>query len=116
MKVIIAGGRDCNDKSILAEAILNSGFNITEIVSGGATGADALGEAFAKEFMIPLTKFDAQWATHGKAAGPIRNKEMAEYVGKLGGLIALWDGNSGGTLDCINKCKDQGVMIHIERY
>ena len=43
MKVIIAGSRNFTDYKVLQDAIKNSGFKITEVVSGGAKGVDSLG-------------------------------------------------------------------------
>ncbi len=68
--------------------------NISEVVSGGAIGVDLSGENFANIFGFKLKKFPADWETHGKAAGPIRNKQMAEYADAL---LLIWDGKSKGS-------------------
>lgn len=70
----------------------------TEIVSGGAKGADQVGERFAEQEGIPVQRFEPDWDEHGKAAGPIRNEEMAEYADVL---VAFWDGESSGTKSMI---------------
>lgn len=96
MKLIIAGGRDLYLNSPLSiEAFLQS-LNIwpTEIVSGGARGIDMLGEEYSANRNITLKVFHADWEEHGKAAGPIRNKQMAEYGDKL---LLIWDGESKGS-------------------
>jgi hypothetical protein len=113
MKVIIAGGRDFNDYLLLLHAVVKANFDITEVVSGGAKGADALGELFARDMDIPLALFPADWDKHGRAAGPIRNGEMAGYADAL---IAMWDGKSSGTRNMINQAKDRGLKVHVERY
>ena len=78
MKVIIAGSRNIVDYEVVKEAIEESQFTIKKVVSGGAKGVDALGERYADEMNIPLVIFFADWNTHGRSAGPIRNKKMAE--------------------------------------
>lgn len=82
MKVVIAGGRDYafsqDDHKILEK--LHSKYHFTEVVSGGARGADYEGELWAKAHNIPLKVFPADWNTHGKSAGYIRNRQMAEYA------------------------------------
>lgn len=78
---------------------------ITEGVSGDAKGADRKGAAWCKYHRIDVDKKEADWKTYGKKAGPIRNSEM-EKVGEA--LIAIWDGQSKGTLDMINKMKKKG--------
>jgi len=76
--VIIAGGRDYHITEI-DEAWLDT-LPIREVVSGGAYGADAGGEEWARKRGIPIKRFPADWNTHGRAAGPIRNRQMAEYA------------------------------------
>lgn len=113
MKVIIAGSRDIKDVQLLKMAIEKSGFDITEVVSGGAAGVDFLGEQWAREHGILLTRFPADWSAYGKAAGPIRNEEMARYVGKEGALLALWDGRSKGTSNMIDMAEKHGLKFII---
>ncbi len=113
MKVIIAGSRDIKDRQLLRLAIEKSGFDITEVVSGGAAGVDSLGEQWAREHGITLTKFPADWSSYGKAAGPIRNEKMAAYVGKEGALLALWDGKSKGTKNMIDNAEKHGLKFII---
>jgi hypothetical protein len=115
MKVIIAGGRDYNNYEELkwfVSSILIATFDI-EIVSGGATGADALGERFAKEYGHKLKIFPADWDKYKWAAGPIRNNEMAEYADAL---IAFWDGKSRGTKNMIDKAKEKGLKVRVKNY
>ena len=90
MKLIIAGGRDYvfNAKDIER---LNSIDGITEVVSGGASGADYHGEKWAESKDIPIKKFPADWNKHGNSAGPIRNKQMAIYAD----AVALFPGGRG---------------------
>jgi hypothetical protein len=83
VKVIIAGSRELNDYEFIKSKIKETKFEITEIVSGGARGVDSLGERYAKENNIPVKVFPADWTKFGKAAGPIRNKEMADYGDSL---------------------------------
>lgn len=97
MKLIIAGGRDLTvTPGFLLETILHFSLFPTEIVSGGAQGIDACGEVYADKYKIPLKVFMADWDAHGKAAGPMRNRLMAEY-GDM--LLLIWDGESRGSLN-----------------
>lgn len=111
MKVIIAGGRKITDYELLLRAVLNAGFDITAVVSGGAKGADALGEQFAAEASLPVYKFPAEWDQFGRAAGPIRNELMAKFGDAL---IALWDGKSRGTKHMIEQANKHGLRVHVE--
>ena len=68
------------------------------IVSGGAKGADALAERYAKEKGYQLYVFPAEWEK-GKFAGYERNEKMHKYIStkKDKGCVAFWDGKSKGT-------------------
>lgn len=110
-KVIVAGSRSCPDNKInrdnIRSAILS--FGATEIVSGKCkTGADAIGESLALELGIPLKIFRADWDKHRKAAGPIRNREMAKYADVL---ILIWDGRSKGSLSMLHEASYEGLQI-----
>jgi hypothetical protein len=102
MRVVIAGSRGITDYSVLKDAIAQSDFSITEVVSGCARGVDTLGERWAKEHGIPVKQFWPDWGRFGRAAGKYRNSEMAEYCDA--GII-LWDGESKGTLDMIDRMR-----------
>ena len=76
--------------------------SITEIVSGGAKGANSLAENCAEKNNIPKKLFLPNWKQHGKIAGVVRNWEITNYSDFI--LIFL-DGKSKESLDVINKCK-----------
>lgn len=110
MKVIVAGGRDFTNYALVEEAIKISGFEISQIVSGKAKGVDTLGEVWALANNIPVEAFPADWSQHGRAAGPIRNKQMAEYADAL---IAIWDGESKGTANMIQQARNKRLNVFI---
>lgn len=87
-----------------------SGFEVSEVVSGGARGVDAAGEVWAKGYRIPVRRFPANWKTHGGAAGPIRNGEMAAYADAV---IAIWDGQSRGTADMVRQAEQAGLKVYV---
>ena len=115
MKIIIAGSRNISDGFALSSVMREAGYilkeNIDEIVSGGARGVDRLGEVYAKEQGITIKRFPADWEQYGKAAGYIRNAEMAEYADAL---VVLWDGQSKGTLHMINTAAKKGMPVFIK--
>ena len=100
MKVIIAGSRNIHANSLVAEAVRRSGYNITEVVCGMGLGVDQLGYRWAQHNNIPIKEFPADWKAHGKAAGPIRNRKMAEYGDAA---VIVWDGESTGTRNMIDE-------------
>lgn len=122
MLVIVAGSRKLNDYAIVCKAIEESGFNITRLVTGRATGVDFLGEKWAINHKIPITAFPADWAKYGKKAGPIRNRQMADFLvqnyEEYGGcgLVAVWYSLAHrGTDDMINVATQCGIPKYVHR-
>jgi hypothetical protein len=114
-KAIIAGSRGFSDFQLLyakCEEIF-SGEKEVEIVSGTARGADKLGEHYASLKGYSVRQFPADWDKHGKAAGYLRNKDMADYANCL---IAFWDGESKGTKHMIDLATERGLTVHIINY
>lgn len=112
MRVIVAGSRFITDPAIVAAAIEASGFEITEVVSGCCRGVDRLGEQWAERNGLPVKRFPADWCRYGKRAGPIRNREMADYADAL---VAVWDGRKGGTSDMIDAANERGLQVYVKR-
>lgn len=110
MRTIIAGTRDCTDKTRLIEAITVCGWVPTTVISGTARGVDKLGEIWAEEHSIPCERFPADWDRHGKAAGYRRNEQMAN---NSDALIAIWDGHSRGTKHMIDIAKRNGLRVYV---
>ena len=120
-RIIIAGSRKFNDYPKMVKELDNlrihliNSINPIEIVSGHAPGADTLGEKFAKEYDYPLKIFPAEWDKYGKAAGPIRNEQMAKYAAEAdrGILIAFPIGESRGTKNMIKLAERYGLEVNI---
>jgi hypothetical protein len=104
MKVVVAGSRtiqqDAEIRRTLSRIFKWLNFMPSQIVSGGATGPDKSGESYAAMCGIELVKMPADWTKNGKAAGPIRNRQMAEYADMA---IVFWDGKSAGTKNMITE-------------
>lgn len=115
-RVIIAGGRDFNDYAKLSEAMdfyLGQIDDEIVVLCGLCKGADALGEQYARERGYRLSYHPANWEQHGRAAGPIRNEEMAKSADAL---VAFWDGESRGTMNMIELAKKYRLLVRVKRY
>jgi hypothetical protein len=80
MRLLVFGSRNFDDKETL-EFLLNEFSkkeNIEVVIEGEAPGADTMARQWAKSRRIPVLPFPADWKKHGKAAGPIRNKQMID--------------------------------------
>ena len=97
--------------SIFAFPIYEKKYEIV-ILSGGARGADAIGERYAKENGFKIEKHPAAWNIYGKSAGPRRNKQMAEACDFV---ICFWDGQSRGTESMIEFAKQYNKPFRIKR-
>jgi hypothetical protein len=109
MKTIIAGSRTIKDFGVVCNATLKSGFEITEVVCGMAEGVDKLGRKWAIDASIPVKEFPADWAKFGRAAGLIRNVEMAHYAEAL---ILVWNGVSRGSAHMLLTAQKLGLKIY----
>lgn len=115
-RVIIAGGRLFNDYTYLKESMDYFLQNINDeiiVVCGKARGTDTLGERYAKERGYTVHYFPADWNRYGKAAGYIRNEEMAKNADAL---VAFWDGKSRGTKNMIELANQYKLRVRIKSY
>ena len=120
MKVLICGGRDMDrtsafnwlERNLKDELAFASGchssLTIERVIHGGCRGADEGAEAWAKSEHIPVVACKADWKKHGKAAGPIRNREMIR-VHQPDYVVALPGGK--GTADMINAAESAGIPV-----
>jgi YspA, cpYpsA-related SLOG family len=110
MRVIIAGSRSIDDYAKVCDAIQQSGFAISRVVSGLAGGVDMLAVRYALEQGLPCDPFPAEWKKWGRRAGYLRNQQMAQYADAL---IAVWDGKSPGTRHMIEVAKARGLPVYV---
>lgn len=107
-KMGIIGSRTFNNYKYMKE-ILDS-FSFSEIVSGGAKGADSLARRYAEEKNIPITEILPEWDKYGKSAGFKRNKLI---IDQSDAIVAFWDGVSRGTAHSISLARKNGKDVHI---
>lgn len=115
-RVIIAGGRDFSDYDMLVKTMDMVLQNITDeiqVVCGMASGADTLGERYAKERGYKIAYFPADWKKYGRAAGFNRNSQMADNADAL---VAFWDGKSKGTKHMIDIAVRRGLRVRVKPY
>ena len=106
MKTIIAGGRNYEFTEADRQFLGSIKADISEVVCGGAAGADSEGKSWAEENGIPVKIFEADWKKHGRGAGPRRNKMMAEYADSL----ILFTGGRGSAA-MFKEAEKQGLKI-----
>lgn len=112
MNIAIIGSRNFSDYSFMKNSILHivKIEDIDYVVSGGAKGADTLGELFAKEYNLKTMIFKPEWNRYGKAAGVIRNTEIVKNADII---MAFPMGSSKGTYDSIHKARKSHKTVYI---
>lgn len=109
-RVIVAGSRTIKDTKFIYEKLEHHCYSDCIIVSGGAIGVDTVGKDFAFHTGQEVKKYLPDWQKHGKAAGHIRNEEMAKNADVC---ICFWDGESKGTRNMINNAINYGLELHV---
>lgn len=110
MIFLICGGRDYDDGPAIARALdaLHAKCGITRIIEGGALGVDAHARMWAQVRGIDVRTFYADWQTHGRRAGPLRNARMLDE-GRPDGVVAFPGGR--GTADMIRQALTAGLKV-----
>jgi hypothetical protein len=107
-----SGGREHDDPRILAAALKACPWSdqITAVAVGDCpTGFDVLVAAWARERNLRCWVYRADWSKHGKKAGPIRNREIANASEAL---IAA-PGAGRGTYSAIREALRLGLPVFV---
>lgn len=114
----VTGGRHYSDSAHVFRVLdeIHAAHPVTELVQGGATGADRFAKLWGDSRGVKVRTFDADWKAHGNAAGPMRNQEMLEYVLRQDArrMLVAFPGNKG-TADCVRRFVAAGVELRDER-
>lgn len=109
-RIIVCGGRDYVDRARVWEVLdglLAEFGQFVLVIHGRAIGADALVERWALVRRVRWIAYPADWVTHGKAAGPIRNRQMLDAGA---GLVVAFPGGCG-TADMVQQARARGVPV-----
>jgi YspA, cpYpsA-related SLOG family len=109
--IVVYGSRYYKDKmafhTALMEFIKRFGNEPIIFLSGAASsGADRMIIQWCKKFGYPCKLYPADWERYEKAAGPIRNRVMAEDSTEG---LGFWNGVSKGTKNMTD------TLIELER-
>lgn len=118
MRVLVTGDRNWNDFDYITATLsaMRQTHGLTEICHGAARGADTLAGQAAKNLGIPSTEFPANWKKHGRAAGPLRNKEMLDQFKP--DLVVAFHSNikdSKGTKNCVLEARKRDIPVLLLR-
>lgn len=110
MRVLVCGSRDWSDIHTIRMRLLRLPPDAT-IVHGAAPGADTTAAWLAQDFGFTVEAHPADWKTHGKKAGVLRNIEMLDTEPHL--VLAFWDGSSRGTAHTIREARKRGIPVEV---
>ncbi len=113
MRILVTGSRGLDNISQV-EGVLSQYIAVKDTVIHGAcpSGVDAIADDYARRYFNDVLVAPADWKTHGRAAGPIRNKEMITRF-EPDVVVAVWDGVSRGTRNMIDLALKAKIETHV---
>lgn len=112
MRVLVCGGRDYSDASVLWGELdtlrQQAPHDCMVVIQGGAHGADQMAREWCESRKVEYENYAADWKANGKAAGPIRNQRMIDE-GKPDLVVAFPGGK--GTADMVRRTTAAGVPV-----
>lgn len=113
--LLVTGSRTINDYKFVSKCLdeIREIFPFDFLMHGGAVGVDTFVGMYAMMRGIGCIVKSADWKRYGKAAGPIRNKQMVKKCTKG---IGIWDGTSKGTGHCIDELKKANKLLKVFKY
>lgn len=112
-RIVIGGYRNFDNYEIFKNFVdlcIGDKSEIT-ILSGHCKGVDLMGERYAKEKGFALEIYPADWKKYGRAAGPIRNRQMVENADSV---IAFVSETASGTKKLIENAKKLNKELFIK--
>jgi YspA, cpYpsA-related SLOG family len=115
MRILVCGSRHFDDWDTL-DGVLSAELHDTDtLIHGCAKGADVMAANWFEactQGKGTIEEYPADWEKHGKAAGPIRNKQMLDE-GKPDQVIAFMAKDSRGTKNMIEQAEKAGIPVKV---
>lgn len=114
MRILVTGSRDWDQPKIifgvLGQLAREHGHDNLVLVHGGCpTGADAIAHRYAEDMDWGIQVYPADWGYYGKAAGPLRNRDMVDSGVDL--CLAFIKNGSRGATQCASYAEFKGVLV-----
>jgi hypothetical protein len=109
LRLVVCGGRYYDDRATVWAVLdrIHRLRGISEVIEGGAHGVDTFAGEWADARRVRRTTVPADWKTHGRAAGPLRNMKM--LAKRPHGVLAFPGGR--GTADCVAQTRAVGIIV-----
>jgi hypothetical protein len=88
----------------------------TTLIHGASRGADNIAVGIAKSRGFEIYSFPADWKGKGRAAGPIRNREMLTANPEVVWAFKInfdWSLKTGGTENMVKIAKEAGIPTYV---
>jgi hypothetical protein len=123
LRILVTGSREWTDRDTLRDALMRAIADLCPpgagpsshplsgmtLVHGAARGLDTLAAEQAEFWGMQVEAHPADWARHGRAAGPIRNAAMVALGADV--CLAFPIGASPGTRGCIAVAERAGIPV-----
>jgi hypothetical protein len=114
-RILVTGSRTWCDEAAIHTALRAHGRPGDTLVTGGCPrGADAIAERVWRglDGHRPIERHEASWQTHGRAAGPIRNRQMVQTLSAdIDIVLAFIAGGSRGASQCARAGEQAGLTV-----
>lgn len=116
-KILVTGDRNWTDVTLIETVLLMEKDlykNDLQVCHGAARGADTVAGNMCKDHGIAVTAFPADWRRYGRAAGPIRNRQMLDEF-KPDIVYAFHDNleQSRGTRDMVKIARARCIKVEV---
>lgn len=121
MRVLVTGSRDWTDVRAIELALMEQDpcaehddcfdpSHLITVVHGHCpTGADAIADRFAQQWGVTVERHPADWDTHGKRAGFLRNQVMVNLGADV--CLAFIKNNSSGASMTARLAEEAGIPV-----
>jgi hypothetical protein len=109
LRIAIVGSREYSDLEQV-RLFVDLLPTATVVVSGGARGVDRTAADHARKRGLETEEHFADWNTHGKRAGYIRNQKLVDLSDHV---VAFWDLQSKGTKHTIDLAEKAGKLLKV---
>lgn len=117
-KILMCGDRNWTDETFILDSLMSYLIErpigeVTLVIHGNARGADQISGRCASTMGLAVVAFPANWNQYGRAAGPIRNRQMLEQHPNI--VLAFHDNieESKGTKDMVSQARLAGVETRV---
>lgn len=116
LKIAVTGSRQWDDELMIRYALKqylppDDQWFAPTVMHGDARGADKIAAAQALDLGFVVQAFPADWNTHGKRAGVLRNLKMLDQEPDV--VLAFRVNGSRGTTHMIEAAKARGIPVVI---